>query len=48
METNKEVMKDIPTEEESYKNALFQTLLFVGGTIVAFIILLIVLFTTRI
>lgn len=48
MERNKEVAASIPTEKESYNSALFSTLLFVGGTIVAFIILLLVLFITRI
>lgn len=35
-------------EKEAYKGALFSTLLFVGGTIVLFIILLLVFFITRI
>lgn len=51
METNKEVVLDKNIEEvdsHSYKGAFFSTVVFVGGTIVLFIILLLALFIARI
>lgn len=49
METNKGMVTETQTQEhESMKSALFATLIFVGGTIVAFIILLLVIFIARI
>ncbi|WP_158591800.1 hypothetical protein [Oceanobacillus halophilus] len=48
METNKEVVsKENVNEEHSFKGALFSSLVFVGGTIVACILLLWVLYMVR-
>ncbi|GGH75326.1 hypothetical protein GCM10010978_15090 [Compostibacillus humi] len=47
METNKNITTH-SEHEESYKGALFSTLVFVGGTIVLFIIILLALFIARI
>lgn len=49
MEANKAVTtKTQVSEKESLKGALYSTLIFVGGTIVIFIILLLALFIARI
>jgi hypothetical protein len=50
METNKGMTNSNREnhEEESLKGALFSSLVFVGGTIVAFILLFIVLYIGRI
>jgi len=51
METNKEIIQEENREkheEDSLKGAFFSSVVFVGGTIVAFIILFIVLFMGRI
>lgn len=48
METNKVIVSEIPSEEESYRSAFFVTLILVGGTIIATIILLLALFIVRI
>ncbi|WP_156291642.1 hypothetical protein [Oceanobacillus salinisoli] len=50
METNKEMIpkENVSKEEHSLKGALFSSIVFVGGTIVACILLLIVLYMTRI
>jgi len=49
METNKELTKqNNDHEEESLKGALFSSLVFVGGTIIAFIVMFIVLYMGRI
>lgn len=49
MENKKEMIPNRNFEEEhSYKGALFSSIVFVGGTIVAFIILLILIYMARI
>ncbi|MFD1350741.1 hypothetical protein [Oceanobacillus caeni] len=50
MEKNKGVIpkNDLYKDENSLKGALFSSIVFVGGTIVAFIVLLIVFYMIRI
>lgn len=49
MENNKELISNnIHDEDHSYKGALFSSIVFVGGSIVAFTILLIVIYMVRI
>lgn len=50
MENNKEVIvnQNLQEEEHSYKGALFSSIVFVGGTILAFTILLILIYMARV
>jgi len=50
METNKKIIpkKELHDKENSLKGALFSSIVFVGGTILAFTILLIVFYMIRI